>query len=356
MNPFPKGEGQAARAGGGRNRPAATPPSPPFLYHATFTTSFVPNHIIRLSHQPFQTISEPAPCENQTRFSAVLYSDLVSTGRRKPPEGVFVARTLRCELLESRMLLSIYYVDAINGKDTYSGLAGTHTSGTTGPWQTLAKVNSKTFRAGDSILFQYGEVWRGQLVTESGSSSGRITYGVYGDSSLAKPLFLGSVEKDSASNWTSAGTNLWSTTVGTVDPGNVIYNNGQSCGLECWSLSDVNSQGNWYQTSGSGYTVTIYSTVNPASYYSDIEIALNSVIVYGANYTTIQNLALKYGAYHGIQFLNNKHDFTVSHCDISFIGGGGAQYSRWGNGIELYGTTYNAVIRVAASGIAWTPA
>ena len=129
--------------------------------------------------------------------STATWFQPIDEGRSKEglPRG-----TLRCESLESRMLLSVYYVDAINGKDTYTGLAGTYTSGTTGPWQTLAKVNSKTFKAGDQVLFQRGDVWRGQLVTRSGSSSGRITYGAYGDPSLAKPLFLGSAEEDSTSN------------------------------------------------------------------------------------------------------------------------------------------------------------
>ena len=205
---------------------------------------------------------------------------------------------------------------AILGKDTYSGLAGTHTSGTTGPWQTLAKVNGKTFKAENQVLFQRGDGWRGQLVTRSGSSSGRITYGAYGNSSLAKPLFLGSAEQDSTSNWTNVGTNLWTTASAidsSVDAGNVIYNNGESCGLMCYSLSDLNSQGDWLRTTNSsGYnTVTVYSTLNPASYYSDIEVALDRIIVVGTSYVTIQNLELRYGGYHGIQFLDNKNDFTV---------------------------------------------
>ena len=259
--------------------------------------------------------------------------------RRKQCPG----RTLRCERLEDRTLLSVYYVDAINGSDSYSGLAGAYTSGTTGPWQTLAKVNGKTFKAGDQVLFERGEVWRGNLVARSGSSSGRITYGAYGDPSLAKPLILGSTAEDSTSNWTNVGPNLWTTTatIDSVGAGNVIYNNGASCGLECFSQTDLTSQGNWYQ---SNYKVTVYSASNPASYYSDIEIALARNIVQGASYVTVQNLDLRYGGYHGIQFVGS-HDYTVSGCNVSFVGGvGSSSASRVGNGIELYGTTSNALI------------
>ena len=137
------------------------------------------------------------------------------------------------------MLLSVYYVDAINGKDTYSGLAGTYTSGKTGPWQTLAKVNSKTFKAGDQVLFQRGDVWRGQL--SNAAAAGHRAYPLWrlhGNASLAKPLFVGSIEEDSTSNWSTVGRNIWTTASGdsnSVDLGNMIYNNGESCGLKSYS-------------------------------------------------------------------------------------------------------------------------
>ena len=51
------------------------------------------------------------------------------------------------------MLSAVYYVDAVNGNDSYSGLAGAFTSGTTGPWKTIAKVNAATLNPGDSVLF-----------------------------------------------------------------------------------------------------------------------------------------------------------------------------------------------------------
>ncbi|MDE0853776.1 MAG: hypothetical protein OSA97_05075, partial [Nevskia sp.] len=50
-------------------------------------------------------------------------------------------------------LAATYYVDAAAGSDSAAG-----TSATTA-WQTLAKVNSTTFSAGDSILFQTGQHW-----------------------------------------------------------------------------------------------------------------------------------------------------------------------------------------------------
>jgi parallel beta-helix repeat protein len=65
------------------------------------------------------------------------------------------------------------------------------------PWLTIAKVNSSTFTAGDSIDFNDGCIWREQLNLPSPGSAGKpITVGTYG-SGLA-PIISGSKV---ASNW-----------------------------------------------------------------------------------------------------------------------------------------------------------
>ena len=109
-------------------------------------------------------------------------------------------------------MLSVYYVDATAGNDSWSGLAGSYASGTTGPWKTIAKVNSMAFAAGDSILFKRGDTWREELVCDSGTASGRITYGDYGDPTAPKPQILGSTERDLTTDWANIGGNVWSTT------------------------------------------------------------------------------------------------------------------------------------------------
>ncbi len=57
-----------------------------------------------------------------------------------------------------------YYVDADEGSDTCDGLYPTN-NGTDCPWQTVAPVNSMTFRPGDTIAFEDSESW-----TDSGSN------------------------------------------------------------------------------------------------------------------------------------------------------------------------------------------
>ncbi len=116
-------------------------------------------------------------------------------------------RTLSCESLESREMLSTYYV-ATEGNNSYDGLAGTY-DGTHGPWQTVAKVNGRTFAAGDSVLFKRGEVWREQLtISSSGNSGSQLTFGAYG--SGANPEINAA---DIVSGWTLYSGDIWQATV-----------------------------------------------------------------------------------------------------------------------------------------------
>jgi Right handed beta helix region len=78
-----------------------------------------------------------------------------------------------------------YYVAAA-GSDANVGTDTGHA------WQTVAKVNGSTFSAGDSVLFNRGDVWYGTSLTvpSSGSSGSPILFGAYG--SGANPVIKGS--------------------------------------------------------------------------------------------------------------------------------------------------------------------
>ncbi|GIH02821.1 hypothetical protein Rhe02_08880 [Rhizocola hellebori] len=59
-----------------------------------------------------------------------------------------------------------YYVDAVAGADTNTGLDQAH------PWKSLGKINSTTFGSGDRILLKAGSVWTGQLWPKGSGVSG----------------------------------------------------------------------------------------------------------------------------------------------------------------------------------------
>lgn len=81
------------------------------------------------------------------------------------------------------VLGATYYIDP-SGDDTKAG-----TSPSTA-WKTLAKINGRTFSAGDSILFKRGGAWAGQLSPKgSGSSTAPIVIDAYDTG--AKPVING---------------------------------------------------------------------------------------------------------------------------------------------------------------------
>lgn len=96
-----------------------------------------------------------------------------------------------------------FYVDATHGDDARDGRQPETA------WQSLAQVNRAVLQAGDTVLFRRGELWRGQLVPQSGSAQGAITYGAFGEG--PKPLLLGSAGRDRPEDWQPAGAGIWAT-------------------------------------------------------------------------------------------------------------------------------------------------
>lgn len=79
------------------------------------------------------------------------------------------------------VLAASYYVDSVAGSDSNAG-----TSSST-PWQSLTKVNARTYVAGDHVYFKAGGSWTGQLLLPgSGASGNPIVVDMYGSGSKPK--------------------------------------------------------------------------------------------------------------------------------------------------------------------------
>ncbi|MBI5040525.1 MAG: hypothetical protein HZB57_04805, partial [Gammaproteobacteria bacterium] len=109
----------------------------------------------------------------------------------------------------------MYYVDASNGSDTWTGTAASCTgcdpaTASSGPWRTVAKVNSSSFLPGDSVLFQCGGVWRETLeVPSSGTAATPISIGSYPAAcpeGSSKPEITGS---ERITGWSSYTGNIY---------------------------------------------------------------------------------------------------------------------------------------------------
>lgn len=96
-----------------------------------------------------------------------------------------------------------YHVSATSGDDRNAGTSPA------APWRTLGRVNAADLQPGDTVRFQRGETWRGQLVPRSGAEGAPVTYADYGTG--AKPRLLGSVSRNRSADWQPVGEHRWTT-------------------------------------------------------------------------------------------------------------------------------------------------
>ena len=133
-----------------------------------------------------------------------------------------------------------------------------------------------------------------------------------------------------------------------VDVGNIIFGAESATGVKVWNKSDLQEQGQyWYDLEHK--LLYLYADENPAVRYGRIECALREHIIDQSNtsYVIYENLALKYGAAHGIGG-GSTHHIIVRNCEISYIGGGD-QYQdgrtvRFGNGVEFWGNAHDNLV------------
>lgn len=231
------------------------------------------------------------------------------------------------------------------------------------PWATLSKVNSTSFMPCTAIYFQRGGVWRGQLFPQNGSvEEGSITYSAYGTESL--PELRGSVEVTGLSMWSFQGSNIWRSTQAVIDAANgnvpldvqLFYfdnTNNVSPGFKQFDQTNLKTNGDFYSDPSTGF-VYIYSTTNPGSAYSKIEVGLSKDMIKAsmASHFIIENLSLKFGAQNGIN-CSNCSNIVIQDSEFSYIGGGAwtghignsTGIQRLGNAIQFWANANNLLIQ-----------
>ena len=253
---------------------------------------------------------------------------------------------------------NIFYVKN-TGSDSNTGLSDAQA------WQTLNKINITTFQAGDTILFNRGDTFRGYLwiTNENGSAANSITFDAYGSGN--KPRIWGSKDYSSSSLWTNYSGNIWKTTspvTTAYDVANLIFNNETSYGIKKTTIGTCTIQGDWFITTDNisgDKCVYLYSTSNPGTYYTHIEIGgafigdTEEVIrIDNASYITVRNLDVRYSPNNGIIAGWGASNIVIEYNDVSWIGGmyvNGDYPYRMGNGIGVWAngayTVSNVIIR-----------
>ncbi|MDD5708105.1 MAG: hypothetical protein PHR35_19480 [Kiritimatiellae bacterium] len=236
-----------------------------------------------------------------------------------------------------------FYIDHSAGKDSNDGLS---------PSKPLRDYSACDCVGGDTVLFKRGSVIRDVLHARCGVEGAPIIYGAYGEG--PKPAFLGSVDIGDQNAWVEETPAIWRYT-GSLpsEVCNLVFNDGQSCGVLAWRRDDVSKPGRWFYSAIGNRSAPengreelrdgvlyLYSPVNPGLAYSSIECVLwgERRLVDGRSHLVIENLCFKNSGVHGFQDAN-VHDVILRNCDFRFIGG--AVWSlehriRFGNAVEFW--------------------
>lgn len=238
-----------------------------------------------------------------------------------------------CVLLAgiTQSFATTYYVNAVSGNDSSNGTS------TSSPWKTLTKVSVFTFRPGDQILLSRGQTWRETLVvSSSGTSAARITYGAYG--SGAAPVLDQQHSRSSAVIiWSKHYVTVTGLTLLNSVSNMVSINNSTSAAIKSCALKNAGVHGIYVNGVSPAFladhnTYTMDTTFKQAGTFIDVLSSVDSA-------TISNNIATFSGTGHnpGIIVLdvNNVKIFgNIIYRSIEGIGVKG--YTRSVTGAQVY--------------------
>jgi len=204
-----------------------------------------------------------------------------------------------------------YYFVSNAGNDLYPGTSPDSA------WATIAKVNAATFNAGDNILFNRGDEWRGESITVgwSGTESNPITFGAYGTG--AKPIINGA---SVITTWNESPANVWRTlapirTENVSSFYTVVVIDGQRF-MPVTNLAALNADLEYLVVNKTGTandSIYVYSTTNPATRVAELSTKMTGVYGGQKKYITVKDLEFRYYGYAGVDF---RDAAEFGHCLI----------------------------------------
>lgn len=236
-----------------------------------------------------------------------------------------------------------YYVSGL-GNDSNDGLT------ISTPWKTVNKVNSIVFKAGDSIYFRSGDTFYGRLVLAFSGISGHVlTLSSYGLGK--KPKICGYKIANNSSSWVNDSTNVWKIDLTDTSKftGNIYSTNtnvgfikvdGIIKGIKRFVKTDLASQWEFYSDNQFLY---VYSTSNPTTLASDINVAVSDTILPFRNSLFVTGLDIAGGGGHGIE--GSVSSSNVINCEIHELGGSTLTgTTRYGNGVQVWSGSKDVLI------------
>lgn len=260
-----------------------------------------------------------------------------------------------------------YYVDSSGGSDSASGTSPEQA------WKTLARTRQGEIKPGDTIRLACGGIWREQLIPVSGEKGKPVTYTSYSPvntQDLPPPAIQSSLDRSKPSDWKKLGDGLWTTENVELDVGLLLFNHGEKWGVKKWNDDKWTNASDkryaksigirqeldfWYDEKSK--RLVLKCSKNPAEVFRSIELCLRKDVIssHWAHDVVYDGLSVRYGSAHGIA-AGLTENIIIRNCHISWIGGalqywrkdkitGETLYPvRYGNGIELWGETKNALI------------
>ncbi|MBO7520071.1 MAG: hypothetical protein J6T73_04760, partial [Clostridia bacterium] len=159
-------------------------------------------------------------------------------------------------------------------------------------------------------------------------------FGAYGEGD--KPMLLGSAKNYAGEGiWTSAGDNLWKTSLKGGNAGIIVFDNAYALGVLKWNKDEIESNYDFY-TDEDTETLYMYYSGDIADDFDSIEIGQRNYVMRVRSNAIVDNICVKYTGGHGIVMPTGTENSKVTNCEVGFIGGSKhTSSSRFGNGVEL---------------------
>ena len=258
-------------------------------------------------------------------------------------------------------------------------------------WKTLKKASQTELKPGDGVFLKRGDLFRGGLKAQSG-----VSYGAYGKG--PKPQIYSSEKPfNNPDLWEiyDKTHNIWKLKERTRDVGTIVFDDGKLhsrklipsfrggryvCRNDESKLFELKNEMTkdldvfWYydgflstqKSKGESFPVPAFNENsvgdlylrcdrgNPGEVFKKVEplSRIHGIVVGSNKDVTIDNICLKYIGMHGISAGGYVRNFTVTNCELGWIGGCIQNFwgddpnypegrrgsvTRYGNAIEIYG-------------------
>lgn len=218
-------------------------------------------------------------------------------------------------------------------------------------WKTISQVNKTKFAPGDQILFNRGDMWRGETLELkwSGLKGNPIVFGAYGIG--VKPIFNGA---EIISLWTPVHgkPNIWVTHSPMNDTHDaprsfrtvVVIDNDRFMPVN--SLKDLNADLEYFtvdKTGSTGDSLYVYSITDPSSRTAELSTKLFGISdgLSGTGvhqYINIKDLNFRYYGYAGIDIRGTQPNgnYLIDNCIFYF--------NRY-HGVHIYSGHENNIVQ-----------